>query len=316
MINHSNKIFVTGHNGLAGSAFVRVLKENGYNNLLLKTRQELDLLNFELVRTCISLEKPDWIIHCAAKVGGIIANKTLPVEFFLDNITIQNNIFRAAFETGVSKLVFLGSNCIYPKSATIPFNEADLFKGEVEKTNEAYALAKIAGIKLAQFYNSEYNTNFLSVIPTGLYGPNDNYHPEHAHVLPMLLRRFHEAKINKLPLVEIWGSGTPLREFMYSDDMARAGLIILEKYNAQDLPMAINIGPGHEFSTYEIAEKVKEVVGYEGKIVLDREKPDGIARKKLDSSRIELLGFKPSVSFVEGLRKMYDDFLNNTNLRM
>lgn len=316
MATNNQKIFIAGHNGLAGSAFHRVLFANHYFNIITAEKSQLNLLDREKTREFIKSSKPDWIIIAAAKVGGIIANKNFPVEFFLENIQIQNNLLQIAFEEKIKKVLFLGSNCIYPKNASIPFEEKDLFKGEIESTNEAYGLAKISGIKLCKFYNNEYGTNFLSIIPTGLYGPNDNYHSEHAHVLPMLLRRFHEAKLIKAKEVVIWGSGSPLREFLYSDDMARAGLTLLEKHNALDIGEAINIGPGFELSIIELAKKIKQIVGYEGEIKLDQSKPDGIARKKLDSSRIEKLGFKPSVDFEKGLKIMYEDFLHNHNLRI
>lgn len=315
MENKKNKIFIAGHRGLAGSAFDRVLKANGYENIILADKAQLDLLDFEKVKEFISTNKFDWIIIAAAKVGGIIANKSFPVEFFQENIQIQNNLLRSAYEAKVKKVLFLGSNCIYPKAAPIPFAEESLFKGEMESSNEAYGLAKIAGIKLCKFYNSEYGTNFISIIPTGLFGPNDNYHPEHAHVLPMLLRRFHEAKLANDTEVTIWGSGTPLREFLYSDDMARAGIYILENLNASDIGEAINIGPGHELSIRELAEKIKKLTGFTGRINLDETKPDGIMRKKLLSDRINKLGFQPQVSFESGLKMMYEDFLTNPNLR-
>lgn len=315
MNKSSKKVFIAGSRGLAGSAFVRILTAQGYTNLLTPTRGELDLADKAKVQEYVSKHRPDWIIICAAKVGGIMANKSLPVEFFLENIQIQNNLIQSAYEAKIEKLLFLGSNCIYPKAAPIPFLEESLFTGEIEKTNEAYALAKIAGIKLCQFYNREYKTNFLSVIPTGLYGPNDNYHPEHAHVLPMLLRRFHEAKLTRQKEVIIWGSGTPLREFMYSDDMARASLMLMENYSALQLEEPVNIGPGHEASIIDFASMIKEVVGYEGEIILDKNKPDGTVRKKLNAEKITRLGFSPTTDFIDGLTKMYDDFLKNPNLR-
>lgn len=315
MDNKNIKIFIAGHRGLAGSAFVRTMHLNGYKNVLVADKAQLNLLDYNQVKDFFLKNKPEWVVIAAAKVGGIIANKSFPVEFFQENIQIQNNLLKVSYETKAKKVLFLGSNCIYPKNAPIPFAEESLFKGEMEISNEAYGLAKIAGIKLCKFYNNEYGTNFISIIPTGLYGPNDNYHPEHAHVLPMLLRRFHEAKLAEEKEVTIWGSGTPLREFLYSDDMARAGLMLLEKHDATEIGEAINIGPGHELSVYQLAEKIKAITGFAGEIKLDKSKPDGIMRKKLLSDRINKLGFKPSMDFESGLKLMYEDFLTNRNLR-
>lgn len=309
------KIFVAGHKGLVGSALVRELQHAGYTNLVTRDRQQLDLLDTQQVQRFFAEERPDWVFLAAAKVGGIQANNTYPVEFLLENLKIQNNIIEAAYQSKVKKLLFLGSSCIYPKLAKQPIQEDSLLTGPLEPTNEPYALAKIAGIKLCAAYNRQYGTDFVSVMPTNLYGPNDNYHAENSHVLPALLRRFHEAKVSRAPEVVIWGSGTPKREFLYSDDLARACLFIMEKLNAKDVGEIINIGTGEDCTIRELAETIQEVVGYTGKLVFDTTKPDGTPRKLMDVSRLHRLGWKHTTELKAGIAKAYADFLQNKETR-
>lgn len=309
------KIFVAGHKGLVGSALVRELQRAGYTNLVTRDRQQLDLLDTQQVQRFFAEERPDWVFLAAAKVGGIQANNTYPVEFLLENLKIQNNIIEAAYQSKVKKLLFLGSSCIYPKLAKQPIQEDSLLTGPLEPTNEPYALAKIAGIKLCAAYNCQYGTDFVSVMPTNLYGPNDNYHAENSHVLPALLRRFHEAKVSRAPEVVIWGSGTPKREFLYSDDLARACLFIMEKLSAKDVGEIINIGTGEDCTIRELAETIQEVVGYTGKLVFDTTKPDGTPRKLMDVSRLHRLGWKHTTELKAGIAKAYADFLQNKETR-
>lgn len=307
------KVYIAGHKGLVGSAIDRVLTKNGYNNILRKTHSELDLRNREEVFNFFEQERPQWVFLSAAKVGGIYANNTYPVDFLLYNLQIQNNIIEASYKYNVEKLMFLGSSCIYPKECPQPIKEEYLLSGYLESTNRPYALAKIAGIELCDAYNRQYNTDYIAVMPCNLYGINDNYHPENAHVIPMLIRRFHEAKINNLKETTIWGSGTPLREFMFSDDLAEACLYLIENKSHKDIGKFINIGSGKEVTIKELAELIKKVIGFEGNIILDSSKPDGTMRKLLDVSKINSLGWKYRTELEEGLKIAYNDFLKNYN---
>lgn len=307
------KVYIAGHRGLVGSAIDRMLTKKGYSNIIRKTHSELDLRNKEDVFKFFEKEKPEWVFLSAAKVGGIYANNTYPVDFLLYNLQIQNNIIEASYTYGVEKLMFLGSSCIYPKECPQPIKEEYLLSGYLESTNQPYALAKITGIELCEAYNRQYNTNYISVMPCNLYGINDNYHPENAHVIPMLIRRFHEAKINNLKETVIWGSGTPLREFMCSDDLAEACIYLMENKNAKDIGKFINIGSGKEVTIKELAELIKKVIGFTGEIKLDSSKPDGTMRKLLDVSKINSLGWKYKTELEDGLKIAYEDFLKNYN---
>lgn len=313
MINKSKKIYIAGHRGLVGSAIDRILTKNGYNNILRKTHSELDLTKREDVFNFFEKEKPEWVFLSAAKVGGIYANNTYPVDFLLYNLQIQNNIIEASYKYNVEKLLFLGSSCIYPKECPQPIKEEYLLSGYLESTNRPYALAKITGIELCDAYNRQYNTNYIAVMPCNLYGINDNYHPENAHVIPMLIRRFHEAKINNLKETVIWGSGTPLREFMCSDDLAEACLYLMENKDAKEIGKFINIGSGKEVTIKELAELVKKVVGFEGEIKLDSSKPDGTMRKLLEVSKMNALGWKYKTELEDGLKIAYNDFIKYYN---
>jgi GDP-L-fucose synthase len=302
------KIYVAGHRGLVGSAIVRKLKEKGYTNLVYRTSKELDLRDRIQVDRFFQEEKPEYVFLAAAKVGGIVANYEYPADFIRDNLMIQTNVIDAAYHNGVKKLLFLGSTCIYPKFAPQPMNEDSLLTGVLEPTNEPYAIAKIAGIKMCESYNRQYGTNYISVMPTNLYGPNDNFDLETSHVLPALIRKFHEAKVNGSPSVEVWGTGSPRREFLYSDDLADACVYLMNTYNGNEI---VNIGVGKDISIKELAEKVKEVVGFKGEIVFNASKPDGTPRKLVDVTKLNALGWKATISLDEGLRKAYDWFLNN-----
>lgn len=307
------KIYIAGHRGLVGSAIDRMLTKKGYSNIIRKTHSELDLRNREDVFKFFEKEKPEWVFLSAAKVGGIYANNTYPVDFLLYNLQIQNNIIEASYTYGVEKLMFLGSSCIYPKECPQPIKEEYLLSGYLESTNRPYALAKITGIELCESYNRQYNTNYIAVMPCNLYGINDNYHAENAHVIPMIIRRFHEAKINNLKETVIWGSGTPLREFMCSDDLAEACIYLMENKDAKDIGKFINIGSGKEVTIKELAELIKKVVGFTGEIKLDSSKPDGTMRKLLDVSKINALGWKYKTELEDGLKIAYEDFLKNYN---
>lgn len=307
------KIYIAGHRGLVGSAIDRMLTKKGYSNIIRKTHSELDLRNREDVFKFFEKEKPEWVFLSAAKVGGIYANNTYPVDFLLYNLQIQNNTIEASYTYGVEKLMFLGSSCIYPKECPQPIKEEYLLSGYLESTNRPYALAKITGIELCESYNRQYNTNYIAVMPCNLYGINDNYHAENAHVIPMLIRRFHEAKINNLKETVIWGSGTPLREFMCSDDLAEACIYLMENKDAKDIGKFINIGSGKEVTIKELAELIKKVVGFTGEIKLDSSKPDGTMRKLLDVSKINALGWKYKTELEDGLKIAYEDFLKNYN---
>ncbi|HUI44939.1 MAG TPA: GDP-L-fucose synthase [Nitrospirota bacterium] len=308
-------VFVAGHRGLVGSALVRRLTACGYRNIITASRGELDLLNHSAVNEFFRSKQPDIVYLAAAKVGGIYANNTYPADFILENLKIQNNVIEAAWRHGIQKLLFLGSSCIYPKMAPQPIKEEYLLTSSLEPTNEPYAIAKIAGIKLCSALNRQYGTNFISVMPTNLYGPNDNYHPENAHVIPMLLRRFHEAKMKGQPSVTVWGTGTPRREFLFSDDMADACVFIMENFSSSDIGELINIGAGKDFTISELADLIKKAVGFNGAIEFDSTKPDGTPRKLLDVSRLRKLGWKHKTSLQAGLVKAYEDFLGNSAVR-
>lgn len=301
------KIFVAGHRGLVGSALVKQLLKKGYTNIITRTHSELDLQSQDGVNNLFKMEKPDYVFLAAAKVGGIYANNTYPAEFAYSNLQIQNNIVNSSYLNGVKKLCFLGSSCIYPKFAPQPMKEEHLLTGELEPTNQAYALAKIAGIIMCQSYNKQYGTNFISVMPTNLFGPNDSYDPLNSHVLPAMIRRFHEAKVNNAPTVTIWGTGTPKREFLYSEDLADACIFLMNNYDSGEI---INIGTGIEVSISELAATVKDVIGYKGEIVYDPSKPDGTPRKLLDCSKLHSLGWKHSTGFKEGIALAYRDFVD------
>ncbi|ARP44340.1 GDP-L-fucose synthase 1 [Geobacillus thermodenitrificans] len=307
-MNKDAKIYVAGHRGLVGSAILRKLQADGYTNLVYRTSQELDLRDRNQVDKFFEEEKPEYVFLAAAKVGGIVANNEYPADFIRDNLMIQTNVIDAAYRNGVKKLLFLGSTCIYPKFAPQPLKEEYLLTGELEPTNEPYAIAKIAGIKMCQSYNRQYGTKYISVMPTNLYGPNDNFDLHTSHVLPALIRKFHEAKVNNAPYVEVWGTGTPRREFLHSDDLADACVFLMKNYEDNEI---INIGVGEDISIKELAEKIKNVVGYQGEIKFDTTKPDGTPRKLVDVSKINALGWKASISLDEGLQKVYQWFLEN-----
>jgi GDP-L-fucose synthase len=297
-----DRIFVAGHRGLVGSALVRALKLQGYENLALRTRAELDLRDARAVDSFFAREKPDYVFLAAAYVGGILANSAEPVEFLTENLAIQNSVITAAHNHGVKKLLFLGSSCIYPKFAPQPISEDSLLTGPLEPTNEAYAIAKIAGITLCQAYAKEYGDTFISVMPTNLYGPNDNFDLQTSHVLPALIRRMHMAKVHHAPTVTLWGTGTPRREFLHADDLAEACLFLMQTY---DDPKIVNIGTGEDLSIRELAGVVKEIVGYEGGLEFDTSKPDGTPRKVLDVSRLHGLGWKHRIDLHDGIAEVY-----------
>jgi len=300
------KIYVAGHRGMVGSAIHRKLIELGYNNIVTRTSQELDLRNQQAVADFFNEEKPDYVFLAAAKVGGIMANNTYRADFIYENMAIQNNVIKSSYDNEVRKLMFLGSSCIYPKMATQPLNEDLLLTGTLEPTNEPYAIAKIAGIKMTEAFRDQYGCNFISVMPTNLYGINDNYHPENSHVLPALIRKFHEAKVNNLDNVVIWGTGTPLREFLFSDDLADACVFLMNNYDEKQF---VNIGIGEDLSVKDLAELIKEVIGYEGNISFDSSKPDGTPRKLMDVSKLHALGWKHKINLHEGIKLAYADFL-------
>jgi len=314
-MTQSNKIYVAGHRGMVGSAIVRVLKSQGQTNLVMRTHAELDLTDQQAVRHFFETEKPDQVYLAAAKVGGIHANNTYPAEFIYQNLMVQANVIDAAFCNGVQKLLFLGSSCIYPRLAPQPMSEDALLTGTLEPTNEPYAIAKIAGIKLCESYNRQYAVDYRSVMPTNLYGPGDNYHPENSHVIPAFIRRFHEAKTSNAPSVSIWGSGTPRREFLYVDDMASASVHVMQlpkaEYEQYTQPMQshINVGSGSDVTIADLALAIAQAVGYKGQIVFDATKPDGAPRKWMDSSRLNALGWQAKVSLIEGLNLAYQDFV-------
>ena len=308
-MKNSDKIYIAGHNGLVGSAIVRALQNKGYTNLIYKSSKELDLRNQAAVDNFIDQERPQFIFLSAGKVGGIVANNTYRAEFLFDNLMMAANIMHAAHINNVTKLLYLGSSCIYPKMALQPIKEEYLLTGILEQTNEPYAIAKIAGIKLAQAYKDQYGHNFISAMPTNMYGLNDNYHPENSHVLPALIRRFHEAKIENKEEVIIWGTGSPKREFLYADDLAEACIFLMQSYNDREI---INVGCGEDISIKELAETIKSIVGYQGKLNFDTSRPDGTPRKLLDVSKLHSLGWKHTISLEEGISRAYQDFINKT----
>lgn len=301
-----SRIYVAGHRGLVGSAILRKLEEQGYTNLVYKTSKELDLRDPRQVEEFFKAEKIEYVFLAAAKVGGIVANNQYPADFIRDNLMIQTNVIDSAYRSGVEKLLFLGSTCIYPKLAPQPLKEEYLLTGELEPTNEPYALAKIAGIKMCESYNRQYGTKYISAMPTNLYGKNDNFDLHTSHVLPALIRKFHEAKVNNAEFVEVWGTGTPLREFLYSDDLADACVYLMNNYEGNEI---VNIGVGEDLSIKELAEKVKATVGFTGELRFDTSKPDGTPRKLVDVTKINTLGWKATTSLDEGLKKAYDWFL-------
>lgn len=304
------KIYIAGHRGMVGSAIVRKLKQEGYSNLVYRSSSELDLRDQKAVFDFFSHEKPEFVFLAAAKVGGILANNTYRADFLYDNLMMEANIIKAAHAFGVEKLLFLGSSCIYPKMCPQPIKEEYLLTGLLEPTNEPYAIAKIAGIKLAETFREQYGCNFISAMPTNLYGPNDNYDLANSHVLPALIRKFHEAKINNNPTVSIWGTGTPKREFLHVDDLAQACYFLMQNYNGDTW---INVGTGEDVSIKELAETIKEIVGYSGSLVFDSEKPDGTPRKLMDVSKINQLGWKHSISLKDGIISTYADYLQKVS---
>lgn len=325
-----SKIYIAGHRGLVGSAIVKSLKQKGYTNLVYRTHNELDLMNQSAVETFFQHEKPEYVILAAAKVGGIIANNTYRADFIYENLQIQNNVIHQSYLNGVKKLLFLGSTCIYPKNCPQPMKEEYLLTSELEYTNEPYAIAKIAGIKMCESYNLQYGTNFISVMPSNLYGPNDNFDLETSHVLPALMRKIHEAKIKGNKEVEIWGSGKPRREFLYSEDMANACVFLMDNRDYKDIVSAdhsqlddesnqeirnthINIGTGIDISIQELAEIIKKIVGFEGEFYFNTSKPDGTMVKLTDSSKLNALGWRYTVELEEGIRKMYEWYLEKYN---
>ncbi|MBC6113032.1 GDP-L-fucose synthase [Pedobacter sp. CCM 8938] len=304
-LEKSAKIYIAGHRGMVGSAIYRKLEQEGYENLLVKTSAELDLRNQQAVADFFDKEKPDYVFLAAAKVGGIIANNTYRADFLYENLAIQNNVIHSAYVNEVKKLMFLGSSCIYPKMAPQPLKEDYLLTGVLEHTNEPYAIAKIAGIKMCDAYRDQYGCNFISVMPTNLYGYNDNYHPQNSHVLPALIRKFHEAKINNDPQVEIWGSGSPMREFLFADDLADACYFLMQNYNE---PTLINIGTGHDLTIKDLALLIKDILDYQGELVFDASKPDGTPRKLMDVTKLHNLGWKHKIELPEGIALAYQDF--------
>jgi len=308
MMEKNQKIYIAGHGGMVGSAIRRNLESKGYNNLIVRSSKELDLRNQAAVAQFFEKERPDYVFLAAAKVGGIIANNTFRAEFLYDNLLIESNIIHSAWKNDVKKLMFLGSSCIYPKLAPQPLKEEYLLTGLLEPTNEPYAIAKIAGIKLCEAYRDQYGANFISVMPTNMYGKGDNYHPSNSHVLPGLIRRFHEATENNDNEVVVWGTGTPKREFMFADDLADACFFLMQEYNKRDL---INIGTGEDLSIAELAQIIKDTVGFKGNIVFDTSKPDGTPRKLMDVSKLHSLGWKHKTALTGGIVEAYQDFLHN-----
>ena len=307
-MNKTDKIYIAGHKGLVGSAILRLLIKEGYTNLVYKTRKELDLTNQIEVSNFFKQEKPKYVFLAAAKVGGIHANNTYPADFIVDNIQIQTNIIKSSFENNVKKLLFMGSVCIYPKYADVPVKESSLLTGMLEPTNDAYAIAKIAGIKMCQAYRKQHGVDYISTMPCNLYGVNDNFHPTNSHVLPALIRRFHEAKINKLDEVVCWGDGSARREFMNADDVANASLFLMNNYSSDEI---INIGYGEDYTIKDVVEIIKDVVGYDGKIVWDATKPNGTPKRLLDTTKIFNMGWKPTVNLKKGLEEAYEWYTAN-----
>jgi GDP-L-fucose synthase len=312
-MNLDSKIYIAGHRGMVGSAILRNLQNKGFSNFILKTSKELDLRNQQAVSDFFKKEKPDYVFLAAAKVGGIQANNVYRADFLYENLMIQNNIIHSAYENNVSKLMFLGSSCIYPKLAPQPLKEEYLLSGYLEDTNEPYAIAKIAGIKMCESYRRQYNSNFISVMPTNLYGPNDNYNLNNSHVLPALIRKFHEAKENKSPFVEMWGSGSPMREFLHADDMADACVYLMQTYEGSQ---HVNIGTGVDLSIKDLALLIQKIVGYTGEIKHDLSKPDGTPRKLMDVSLLHQLGWKHTIDLEEGIKLVYEDFKKKENIKV
>lgn len=308
MMEKEAKIYVAGHRGMVGSAIIRQLEKEGYHNIITRTHKELNLCRQDEVEKFFAEEKPDYVFLAAAKVGGIMANNDALADFMYENMVLEMNVIHEAWKNGCKKLMFLGSSCIYPRMAPQPMKESCLLTSELEKTNEAYALAKISGLKYCEFLNRQYGTDYISVMPTNLYGPNDNYHPEHSHVLPALIRRFHEAKVSGAKEVTCWGTGAPLREFLYVDDLADACVFLMNNYSGNE---TVNLGTGKELTIKELAELVADVIGYEGEIKWDTTKPDGTPRKLLDVSKLENLGWKYKTELRDGIGLAYEDFLNN-----
>lgn len=303
-----DKIYIAGHRGMVGSAIKRKLEKEGFTDIVTRTSDALDLRNQQQVADFFEQEKPDYVFLAAAKVGGIVANNTYRAEFLYDNLQIQNNIIHNSYLNEVKKLMFLGSSCIYPKMAPQPLKEDYLLTGILEPTNEPYAIAKIAGIKMCDAYRAQYGCNFISVMPTNLYGYNDNYHPQNSHVLPALIRRFHEAKVNNTPVVTIWGTGSPKREFLFADDLAEACFYLMQNYDEEGL---VNVGTGEDISIKDLASLVKYIVGYEGTIDYDATKPDGTPRKLMDVSKLHSKGWKHTIELNDGIKLAYEDFLSN-----
>lgn len=308
MMKADSKIYVAGHHGMVGSAIVRELQRQGYNNIIVRTHSELDLLNQQAVNDFFTMEYPEYVFLAAAKVGGIVANSQALADFLYENTMLEMNVIHAAWQNGCKKLEFLGSSCIYPRMVPQPMLESYLLTGELEKTNEAYALAKISGLKYCEFLNRQYGTDYISVMPTNLYGPNDNYHLEHSHVIPALIRRFHEAKEQGLEHVTCWGDGSPLREFLYVDDLANLCVFLMNNYSGNE---TVNAGTGKELTIKSLTELVAKVIGYEGEIEWDTARPNGTPRKLLDISKTEKLGWKYTTELEAGIRSCYQDFLNN-----
>lgn len=308
MMEKDAKIYVAGHRGMVGSAIIRELEKQGYHNIITRTHKELNLCRQTEVEEFFAAERPDYVFLAAAKVGGIMANNEALADFMYDNMTLEMNVIHEAWKNGCKKLLFLGSSCIYPRMAPQPMPESCLLTSELEKTNEAYALAKISGLKYCEYLNRQYGTDYISVMPTNLYGPNDNYHPEHSHVLPALIRRFHEAKEAGSSEVTCWGTGTPMREFLYVDDLADACVYLMNNYSGDE---TVNVGTGKELTIKELTELVAEVIGFDGEIKWDATKPDGTPRKLLDVSKLERLGWKYKTELRDGIRLAYEDFLNN-----
>ncbi|MBK6775890.1 MAG: GDP-L-fucose synthase [Flavobacteriales bacterium] len=304
-MNQSDKIYIAGHRGMVGSAIVRRLQKDGFNNIVTRSSKELDLKEQQAVRDFFQQEKPNVVVLAAAKVGGIHANNVYRAQFLFENLMIQNNVIHSAYESGVTKLLFLGSSCIYPKLAPQPLKEESLLTGLLEQTNEPYAIAKIAGIKMAESYRRQYGVNYISAMPTNLYGPNDNYDLNNSHVLPALIRKFHTAKVTNAPSVEVWGTGSPMREFLHVDDLADACFFLLQNYDEE---MFVNIGTGVDLTIKELAEMIKDIVGYTGELKWNTEKPDGTPRKLMDVSRLHNLGWKHRIGLREGITAVYAEF--------
>ena len=307
-MNLLSKIYVAGHRGMVGSAIVRKLKKDGYKNLIYADKAKLDLTNLMEVQTFIKSEKPDYVFLAAAKVGGILSNRDFPADYFFENLKIELNVIQSSYENSVKRLCFLGSTCIYPRDAAQPLKEDCLLTGPLEKTNEAYAIAKIAGIKMCEFYNKQFGTNFLMAMPTSIYGINDNFDPVSGHVIPALITKLHEAKIQNLPQLSIWGSGQAQREFMHSDDLASALVFLMKNYHDNSI---INIGIGIDYKIIEIVDILCEIIGYDGEIVCDLSKPDGTPRKLVDSSKLRSLGWEPKLDFKQGLQEIYNWYKSN-----